>query len=117
MRIARRLGKINNEVQTRVMRRLAPRESQLHWEAMMRLRAQIEKDIAPIMAARRAAEYDCFQIKFKVDAKDRATPVKVIPAPRKRQKLTGYEYTRAWWDEMELKERADRKREKAEVAA
>lgn len=114
MRVARRLGKISTEVQTRLMRRLSPLQTQLNWEAMMRLRASIEKDVAPILAAKRAAERVCYDIKYNVDSKNKATPVKVTP--RKRKVLTGYEYTRAWWDEMELKERQDRKREKAELA-
>lgn len=115
MRIARKLGKISNEVQSRMMRRLAPRESEIRWESMMALRRQIEGDCAPALAAKRAAEAECFQVKFKV-TEGKATPVKVT-APRKvRQQLTGYEYTRAWWDEMERKERQDRKREKAELA-
>jgi hypothetical protein len=105
MRIARKLGKISNEIQTRVMRRLGFNRM-AQWESMMRLRAQIERDIAPVMVARKEAEADLFQIKCKVT--ERKAPVKV--APRKvKQVLTGYEYTVAWWNAMELKEREDRK--------
>lgn len=108
MRIARKLGKISNEVQSRVMRRLAPRQMELNWEAMMRLRAQIERDCAPVLAAKRAAEADCFQIKFKV-TEGKATPVKVAPVRRRKQALTGHEYTPAWWKEAEQRERAAKK--------
>ena len=111
MRTARRLGKISNEVQTRLIRRLAPRQSQLNWEAMMRLRAQIEKDIAPIITARREVEAECYQIPFRVERAAKATPVK-ITTRRPRQALTGYEYTPAWWKEAELRERAARKQER-----
>ncbi len=108
MRIGRKLGKISNEVQTRVLRRFAPRDTQLQWEAMMRLRSQIERDIQPIMKARKAAEAECYQIKFKV-TETKSAPVKAA-APRKvRAELTGYEYTVAWWKEQDLKERQDRK--------
>ncbi len=106
MRIARKLGKISNEVQTRTMRRLGFNRM-AQWESMMRLRASIEKEVAPILAAKHAAEADCFQIKFKV-TEGKATPVKVA-APRKSRKLEGYEYTRAWWDEAEKRERAAKK--------
>jgi len=112
MRIARRLGKINNEIQTRMMRRLGFNRM-AQWESMMRLRAQIERDIAPILTAKRAAEAELLQVKYKVT--ERKAPVKV--APRKvKQVLTGYEYTIEWWKAMDLKEREDRKAVRAELA-
>lgn len=64
MRVARRLGKLSLDQQNRILRRLAPRESQLNWEKMMGLRAQIEKEIQPILQARRQAERECFQVKY-----------------------------------------------------
>jgi len=106
MRIGRKLGKINNEIQSRIMRRLAPRESQLHWEALMRLRASIEKEIAPKLAALRQAEEECFQIRF---ATPRRAAAVTVTAKVRKPKLTGYEYTPQWWKEAELRERTARK--------
>ena len=108
MRVARRLGKISNEVQTRIMRRLRPRESELQWERLMALRASIERDIQPIIAAKRAAERDCFDIKYMV-VESKAVPVAVAPTRKVKPALTGYEYTPAWWKEAEQRERAAKK--------
>lgn len=66
MRVARRLGKISNEQQERILRKRAGRNRFATWERMMALRASIEKEIAPILAAKREAERDLFQVKFEV---------------------------------------------------
>lgn len=107
MRVARKLGKISNETQTRLMRKLAPRDSQLSWESMMRLRAQIERDIRPILQAKREAERDVFNVLFQVESNLKAKSF--VSAKVKKKVLAGYEYTPEWWKEAEKRERAQRK--------
>ena len=63
MRVACKLGKISLDTQNRTMRRLGVNRF-ANWERMMALRASIEKEIAPILRAKREAERDCFDIKF-----------------------------------------------------
>jgi uncharacterized protein with HEPN domain len=65
MRTARKLGKITNEVQRRIMRKIAPRESEVHWEHLMALRSRIEHDIQPLLLAKKQAEATVFDIRFR----------------------------------------------------
>lgn len=106
MRAARKLGKLSLEQQNRIMRRIQPRESSLSWERMMALRAQIEREIQPILQANREAEHECFQARF---AKSEPRKAVVAPKAKKKPALVGYEYTPQWWKEAELRERAQRK--------
>lgn len=109
MRVARRLGKISNEVQTRIMRRLAPRESQVHWENMMALRASIAREIAPAIHAKRVAERECFDIKYTVGAEARKAKLAPVTMRVSTPVLNGYEYTREWWNACEKQEREAKK--------
>ena len=131
LRVARKLGKISNEVQTRTLRRLgyAPvvalsekaktiaTVGSAEWRAIMDLRAAIEKDIAPQIEAKRKAERDCLDIRYTGDAKRRVAkvakvaPVVVAPAPV----TVDYTCTPEWWEAMEKKERADKKAAKQEL--
>ena len=133
MRIARRLGKISNEIQSRTLRRLgyapavavsdyrspsallAPPTPQ--WIAMMGLLESIKAEIAPMLEAKRQAERECYDIRFAGDGQRKEKISKVTPVVRPpKQDLLGYEYTRAWWDAMDLKEKADRMAARAELA-
>ena len=79
-RIARRLGKLTNEAQTRSLRKLGlVRENTRNWERMMALRASIDKEVAPILLARKQAEAIYYQIAYKPVRESKAAlkPIKV----------------------------------------
>ena len=123
LRIARKFGKISNEVQSRTLRRLgyapalalgekaklAATVSTPEWSAMMGLLAAIETEIAPALEAKRKAERDCLDIRYAGDSKRRvakvakAAPVVVAPVE------VDYTCTPDWWKEQEKKERAEKK--------
>ncbi len=105
MRIARKLGKISLEQQQRLIRRLAPRESTLRWERMMALRASIEKAITPALQAKRAVEFEVFDIKHST------TPVrKALPVFTGKVKAPIIETLDAnWWKEAGKRDKASRK--------
>lgn len=81
MRIQRKMGKLSEERQARILRRFHPRHSQLQWERMMALRAEIEKDVQPKIQAMRQAERDCFQVKWEPEATLPAEPSAPILTP------------------------------------
>ena len=126
MRVARRLGKLSSEQAARLLRRLghsyalsqhekikaeflAPPSPE--WLELMALRNNIEAEVLPTLEAARKADDllnnpaerrntfmdACLELAETVSAK--------VTVP----KLEGYEFTRAWWDEQELKERTNRK--------
>jgi hypothetical protein len=133
MRVARRLGKISSEQAARLLRRLghsyalsqhekikaeflAPPSPE--WLEMMALRNAIEADVMPALEAARNADdllnNPAERRKTFMDAcvenYNNAVSGKV-----KAPKLEGYEFTRAWWDEQEVKERTNRKLAHASV--
>ena len=109
MRVARHLGKLSHEQQERIMRRISPRQSTLNWEKMMAFRASIEKEIAPQLAATRAAEAeaDCFQVRSSTPSRKATSAFATLRVAK--PVLIGHEYTPEWWKEAELRERAARK--------
>ncbi len=66
MRTARHLGKLSNEQQVRILRKRCGVNRMATWERLMALRASIEREIAPILAAKRQAERECFDVKYAV---------------------------------------------------
>ena len=128
MRIARRLGKLSSEQAARLLRRLghsyalAQHEKikaemtappSLEWLEVMALRNAIEAEILPKLEAARKADdllnnpAERRKVFTMMDAcLEQADSVSAkVEAP----KLEGYEFTRAWWDEQEVKERTNRK--------
>lgn len=69
MRIARRLGKLSNEQQNRIMRKISPRPAQSLWQSMRNMLESIkaEPTVKKELEAKRAAERDLFQIKCQPD--------------------------------------------------
>lgn len=102
MRIARKAGKISAEVQQKLMRRIAPRQSQLNWEKMMAFRAQIEREVAPVLEVKRKAEFDELGVKY-VPMMEKIQGF--IPAALRRKQAND----QAWWDAAELREREAKK--------
>lgn len=134
MRVARRLGKLSSEQAARLLRRLghsyalsqhekikaeflAPPSPE--WLEMMALRNAIEADVTPALEAARNADdllnnpAERRKIYTVMDAcLDQADSVSAkVEVP----KLEGYEFTRAWWDDQEVKERTNRKLAHASV--
>lgn len=129
LRIARKLGKISNEVQARQLRRLgyapaiaiadAAKLRAEQWQGMMGVLKSIHAEIAPAIAAKRQAERDCFDVRYQDDSKRRVAkvaPVVPVAAPVKRE-VAGYEYTPAWWKEQERKERNELKAKRQALRA
>lgn len=64
-RIARKLGKISNEEQQAIIRRINPNaEAKEVWAKVHKLLKSIHQDVAPLIQARRQAERELYQIKF-----------------------------------------------------
>jgi hypothetical protein len=130
MRLARRLGKLSAEVHARTLRRIghayALAEQQRvkaemtappspEWQAMMNLLHSIEAEVEPILLEKRKAERECFDIMYQVEPECRTVRLAPVSAKVARPQPVGYEYTRAWWDEAEKRERAAKKAGLVEV--
>lgn len=106
IRKARQNHQISKRVQQRLMRRLqsdAPfAQSANRWQSLMTLRAHVERELAPVILARREADLDIFQIRHIV-------PKEKIKGfiPQQVQNPTN---TPEWW-------RAASKRDKAKENA
>ncbi len=127
MRIARRLGKLSSEQAARLLRRLghsyalaqhekikaeflAPPSPE--WLEIMALRNAIEAEILPTLEAARYADDLLHKpaLRWSVSLMDACLEeAETVSAKVTVPKLEGYEFTRAWWDEQELKERTNRK--------
>ena len=133
MRVARRLGKLSSEQAARLLRRLghsyalsqhekikaeflAPPSPE--WLEMMALRNAIEADVTPALEAARYADDLLHKpaLRWSVSLMDACLEqADAVSAKVEAPKLEGYEYTRAWWDDQEVKERTNRKLAHASV--
>lgn len=105
--IAARAGRISEEVQARILRKLKPTEADIRWQAMRKLQADVHKAIAPALEAKRVIERDILDILWQVPTKREY--VSVAKASGKDLPLTDYEFTPAWWAEAGKREAAQRK--------
>ena len=111
MRFARRMGKITGEVQCRVMRRIRPLAKDLLWQKMMALRAEIDKEVAPLIRNRQQAYTVLTSNKLgssSWESREKNKAEKRLPTP----KLEGFEFTAEWFkmqDEAENPGKAERR--------
>lgn len=90
--------------QLRIARRLGQPvpETVALWQSLMGLRAQIDKEVFPMLLAQRQAERECFAIQHvTMDRKARI----VVSDKVTRPTLQGFEYTPEWWLAAEQRER------------
>jgi hypothetical protein len=101
MRIARKLGRIAPETQSRIMRGIGKGwQAEQIWQAGMAFRKQIERDCRPALDAKHHAEYVYFDVPYISGAQmSKITRKQVKTAKITRPALTGYEYTPAWFKE------------------
>jgi hypothetical protein len=101
-RIANRQNRISEDAMRRAFRRLkAPVvQTELNWEAMMALRANIEKEIKPVLSAQHEAQYVAYDIAYEVNK-----PVKRIRKKVSVPFLKNADCTPDWWKEAGKRER------------
>ena len=99
-RIARRQGKISNQVQQRTLRRLnGPGIMGAHWQKMLKLRITVDRDVAPQMEAIKQAEtiMEAPANRFARFKEKKVAQVKNRKEGRKLTTLSGPEYTPEWF--------------------